>query len=76
MNAGHVEADGSDAAHIFTALAGTMRTCRLERSLFDDLLSAFRQDVTTTRYETWADVLDYCRRTDDPIGRLDLLVSG
>jgi len=74
--AGQVEADGSDAAHIFTALAGTMRTCGLERSLFDDLLSAFRQDVTTTRYETWADVLDYCRRSADPVGRLVLRVSG
>ncbi len=74
--AGRVEADGSDAAHIFTALARTMRTCRLERSLFDDLLGAFRQDVTTTRYETWNDVLDYCRRSADPIGRLVLRVSG
>ena len=74
--AGRVEADGSDAAHIFTALAGTIRACRLERSLFDDLLSAFRQDVTTTRYENWSDVLDYCRRSADPIGRLVLRVSG
>jgi len=35
-----------------------------------DLLSAFEQDVTTTRYETFADLLDYCRRSADPIGRL------
>ena len=73
---GKVDADGSDAAHIFAALARTMRTCMLERSLFDDLLSAFRQDVTTTRYETWPDLLDYCRRSADPIGRLVLRVGG
>lgn len=45
-------------------------------ALLADLLSAFRQDVTTTRYETWEDVLDYCRRSANPIGRLMLLVTG
>ena len=45
-------------------------------SLFDDLLSAFRQDVTTTRYETWDDVLDYCRRSANPVGRLVLGIAG
>ncbi len=44
--------------------------------LFDDLLNAFVQDVTTTRYETWADVLDYCRRSANPVGRLVLRLSG
>ena len=39
-------------------------------------LSAFRQDVTTTRYATWADVLDYCRRSANPVGRLVLRVAG
>jgi len=45
-------------------------------SLFDDLLSAFRQDVTTVRYDTWDAVLDYCRRSANPIGRLVLGVAG
>jgi squalene synthase HpnC len=45
-------------------------------SLFDDLLSAFRQDVTRTRYETWDDVLDYCRRSANPVGRLVLGIAG
>lgn len=45
-------------------------------ALLADLLSAFRQDVTTTRYERWDDVLDYCRRSANPIGRLMLLVTG
>ena len=45
-------------------------------SLFEDLLSAFRQDVVTRRYATWADVLDYCRRSANPVGRLVLRVAG
>ena len=44
--------------------------------LFDDLLDAFVQDVTTTRYATWAEVLDYCRRSANPVGRLVLRLSG
>ena len=61
---------------IFIALEHTIRTHRLPRSLFHDLLSAFRQDVVTTRYETWRDVLDYCRRSANPVGRLVLRVAG
>ena len=64
------------AAAIFLALGHTMRTCRLERALFDDLLSAFRQDVTVKRYETWDDLLDYCRRSANPVGRLVLRIAG
>jgi squalene synthase HpnC len=61
---------------IFTALAHTIRTCRLPPALFADLLSAFRQDVGQRRYETWADVLDYCRRSANPVGRLVLRIAG
>lgn len=61
---------------IFVALEHTIRTHRLPRSLFHDLLSAFRQDVVTSRYETWEDVLDYCRRSANPVGRLVLRVAG
>ena len=45
-------------------------------SLFDDLISAFRQDVVKKRYDTWADLLDYCRRSANPVGRLVLRVAG
>jgi squalene synthase HpnC len=58
------------------ALSNTMRQHRLPLQLFEDLLSAFRQDVTTTRYATWTDVLDYCRRSANPVGRLVLRVAG
>ena len=61
---------------VFVALAQTIRNCRLPVTLFEDLLSAFRQDVTTTRYDTWASVLDYCRRSANPVGRLVLKVAG
>jgi squalene synthase HpnC len=61
---------------IFRALEHTIRTHNLPRSLFHDLLSAFRQDVVTRRYERWTDVLDYCRRSANPVGRLVLRVAG
>jgi phytoene synthase len=61
---------------IFLALGETIRTCSLPIGLFEDLLSAFRQDVDVTRYSGWADVLDYCRRSANPVGRLVLRVFG
>ena len=61
---------------MFVALGQTIRDRRLPIGLFEDLLSAFRQDVTTTRYDTWASVLDYCRRSANPVGRLVLRVAG
>ncbi len=61
---------------VFVALGQTIRERHLPVGLFEDLLSAFRQDVTTTRYDTWAGVLDYCRRSANPVGRLVLRVAG
>jgi squalene synthase HpnC len=69
-------ADGSGDDLIFAALENTIRSRRLPRSLFHDLLSAFRQDVVTTRYRTWPEVLDYCRRSANPVGRLVLRIAG
>ena len=60
----------------FVALGATIRACHLPMSLFDDLLSAFRQDITTHRYDTWASLLDYCRRSANPVGRLVLRIAG
>jgi phytoene synthase len=61
---------------VFVALGDAIERHRLPVSLFEDLLSAFRQDVVTRRYESWPDVLDYCRRSANPIGRLVLRVGG
>ena len=65
-----------EPALVFEALAHTIRTCALPLSSLEDLLSAFRQDVTVRRYATWDDVLDYCRRSANPVGRLVLRIAG
>lgn len=54
----------------FAALADAVREHGLPIGLLRDLLSAFGQDVDVTRYATFVDVLDYCRRSANPIGRL------
>ncbi len=64
------------AERIFSALHDTIQRFELPVSLFDDLLDAFTQDVTTHRYATWPAVLDYCRRSANPVGRLVLRLSG
>ena len=61
---------------IFIAVGDAIRQHDLPPSLFADLLSAFRQDVTVKRYGTWADVLDYCSRSANPVGRLVLRIAG
>jgi phytoene synthase len=61
---------------IILAVAHTIRSIELPVSLFDDLISAFGQDTTTTRYASWRDVLDYCRRSANPVGRLVLRIAG
>jgi len=71
---GHVPA--ADVRATFIAVHDTIARCRLDPQLFDDLLSAFAQDVTTTRYATWDAVLDYCRRSANPVGRLVLGIAG
>lgn len=57
---------------IFLPVANTAKTKILPRQLFYDLLSAFKQDVTKRRYEDITEVLDYCRRSANPVGRLVL----
>jgi squalene synthase HpnC len=72
-----VEPERCDPAdQIFLAVGKTIRTCNLPVTLFEDLLSAFRQDITTHRYQTWDEVLDYCTRSANPVGRLVLRIAG
>lgn len=61
---------------VFVALAETIRDCAIPKEPFADLLVAFRQDQTVTRYETMQDVLDYCRYSANPVGRLVLYACG
>ena len=57
---------------LFQALAGVVQTHGLPWPPFFDLLDAFSQDVIKSRYANFAEVMDYCRRSADPIGRLML----
>lgn len=59
---------------IFIALAATIKELQLPLKLFSDLLSAFKQDVVKRRYADFPEVLDYCTRSANPVGRLILLL--
>ena len=58
------------SAPLFTALADTIRTHTLPLEPFYDLLAAFRQDVIKTRYADVDELLQYCRLSANPVGRL------
>ena len=61
---------------VFVALAETIRQCSIPKEPFADLLTAFRQDQTVTRYETRDELLDYCVKSANPVGRLVLYAAG
>lgn len=61
---------------VFIALAATVKELNLPKKLLADLLSAFKQDVTKRRYADFDEVLDYCTRSANPVGRLILLLFG
>jgi squalene synthase HpnC len=67
---------GARDDQIALALGHSIRSLDLPVSLFDDLLSAFGQDTMTTRYASWGELFDYCRRSANPIGRLVLQIAG
>ena len=71
-----IEAGARPAEPMFGRVADAVGEWRLPIPLFRDLIDAFRQDVTTTRYATFADLLDYSRRSANPVGRLVLHVFG
>ena len=60
---------------VFVALAETIRRFEIPQQPFVDLLVAFRQDQRTTRYETFDQLLDYCRYSANPVGRLVLYLG-
>ncbi len=55
---------------LFSRLHDTIRAHRLPVPLFRDLLDAFKQDVGKKRYGTFDELMDYCRRSADPVGRI------
>ncbi|HET7153091.1 MAG TPA: squalene synthase HpnC [Candidatus Kapabacteria bacterium] len=64
--------NGTSSHPVFIALAQTIRQFSLKKEIFQRLLSAFRQDVTVKRYETFGDVLNYCESSANPVGELVL----
>jgi len=70
-----VDAYRGHAHHpVFIALRETIDRFEMPIDLFQNLLRAFRSDVTTHRYETFDEVLEYCENSANPIGRLLLLL--
>ena len=68
--------DGGARHPAFVALAETVREFDIPKHEFSDLLRAFRQDQTVTRYETFQDLLGYCRYSANPVGHLVLYLCG
>jgi squalene synthase HpnC len=73
---GRIERGQALSDPMFMRLAAVVAQYRLPLQPLRDLLSAFRQDVVTTRYPDFAALLDYCRRSADPVGRLVLALYG
>lgn len=67
---------GTPKHPVFVALAETVRKFEIPKQEFADLLTAFRQDQTVTRFATFQDVLDYCRYSANPVGHLVLYLCG
>jgi squalene synthase HpnC len=61
---------------VFVALRGTAERYLLPPALFADLITAFEQDQTVTRYRNWDELLGYCRYSANPVGRLVLYLCG
>ena len=68
--------EGNPRHPVFVALAETVTKFEIPKHEFSDLLIAFRQDQTVTRFETFDDVLAYCRYSANPVGHLVLYLCG
>jgi squalene synthase HpnC len=68
--------EGNPRHPVFVALTETVRKFEIPEHEFSDLLIAFRQDQTVTRFETFDDVLAYCRYSANPVGHLVLYLCG
>ncbi len=67
---------GSASHPVFVSLQGTVARHQLPVEPFDDLITAFERDQTTTRYSDWDEVLEYCKYSANPVGRLVLGLCG
>ena len=71
-----IENGGTPDDPVFAPLAEAIRLHDIPLAPFRDLLSAFAQDVEKTRYANFGEVMDYCRRSANPVGRLMLHLYG
>ena len=71
-----IERGSQPADPIFGPLARVVREYDLPLGPLRDLLSAFEQDVVKTRYASFGELMDYCRRSANPVGRLMLHLYG
>jgi squalene synthase HpnC len=67
---------GTPRHPVFVALAVTVKKFEIPKHEFSDLLIAFRQDQTVSRFETFDDVLAYCHYSANPVGHLVLYLCG
>jgi squalene synthase HpnC len=67
---------GSPRHPVFVALAETNAKYDIPKEPYSDLLKAFRQDQVKTRYQTFEEVLGYCKYSANPVGRLVLYLGG
>ena len=72
----HIEMGQGTLPPMFERLAAAIAAHHLPFKPFHDLLSAFRQDITVTRYQTYEGLLDYCARSANPVGVLMLHLYG
>jgi squalene synthase HpnC len=68
--------DGAPAHPVFIALLPALERHNLPIEPFDALIRAFEQDQRVVRYSTWDELLEYCRLSADPVGRLVLMMCG
>lgn len=68
--------EGGPTHPVFVALAETVREFGIPQHEFSNLLTAFRQDQTVSRYESFDDLLGYCRNSANPVGHLVLYLCG
>lgn len=71
-----IRSNQKPTSNLFIALQASIQEYQLDLAPFYDLLDAFKQDVSKTRYENFGEVMHYCRRSANPIGRLLLALYG
>jgi squalene synthase HpnC len=72
----HVCYEGRALSPLFVALRETIAKYDIPIQPFLDLIDAFEQDQRISRYDTFPQLVDYCRRSADPVGRLVLYMCG